>query len=185
MKDYDSIKEKFDNSGVNAPDTINEQLIMEKLGSAQPVQVVPPKKSKKKVLAGVSSAAAVAVVTAGAIALTSVLSNKPVQSQSSSALEEKVVVREEDVEGLRSFKSREEVRETLKTAIKVNDVFMNASKYRTEKEYFNEIAADADSASGSTGSASGGSSNGASAETGAGTVPNTGAGSFGSERRSR
>ena len=179
MKDYDSIKEKFDNSGVNAPDTINEQLIKEKLGSAQPVQVVPPKKSKKKVLAGVSSAAAVAVVTAGAIALTSVLSNKPVQSQSSSALEEKVVVREEDVEGLRSFKSREEVRETLKTAIKVNDVFMNASKYRTEKEYFNEIAADADSASGSTGSASGGSSNGASAETGAGTVPNTGADSFG------
>jgi len=75
--DFDSIKEKFDNSGVNAPDTLHEDKIVGML-PGQPLQALPPKHSKKKMIAGVSAAAAFAVVTAGAITFTS-LFHQPFQ----------------------------------------------------------------------------------------------------------
>ncbi|MEE1104888.1 MAG: hypothetical protein UH083_02910, partial [Ruminococcus sp.] len=68
--DFDSIKEKFDNSGVNAPDALHEDRIAGMLPE-QPLQALPPKQNRKKVVAGVSAAAAFAVVTAGAITFTS------------------------------------------------------------------------------------------------------------------
>ena len=40
MKDsnFDFIKDKFDNSGVNAPEELNEQLVLEKLDGVQSVR---------------------------------------------------------------------------------------------------------------------------------------------------
>ena len=79
MKDsnFDFIKDKFDNSGVNAPEELNEQLVLEKLDGVQPVRELPPKKSKKKLALGISAAAAAAVITAGAITFTSMLNSAP------------------------------------------------------------------------------------------------------------
>ena len=79
MKDnnFDSIKEKFDNSGVNAPEAINEELLLEKLNHSAPLEMLPPKKSKKHVVAGISTAAAVALVTAGAFTFANVFGNQP------------------------------------------------------------------------------------------------------------
>ncbi len=162
MKDsnFDSIKEKFDNSGVNAPDAINEEMILEKLGEQRPLTLLPPKKKKKKPVVGVSVAAAVAVITAGAVTLTSVLNKPPVRQQA--AVQAKLP------EGLRSFKTRSEIIETLDGLKKLNTF----SQYVYEDE---RGAEDSASSSGSfsdgcySGSAedsyngsSGGSSNGSS-----------------------
>lgn len=68
--DFDSIKEKFDNSGVNAPDALHEDRVAGMLPE-QPLQALPPKNNRKKIVAGVSAAAAFAVVTAGAVTFTS------------------------------------------------------------------------------------------------------------------
>ena len=65
MKDnsFDFIKDIFENSGVNAPDDINEQLVLDKLeGDVPELTVLPPKRSKKKLVAGISAVAAAAVV---------------------------------------------------------------------------------------------------------------------------
>ncbi len=43
--DFDSIKEKFDNSGVNAPDALHEDRIAGMLPE-QPLQALPPKQRR-------------------------------------------------------------------------------------------------------------------------------------------
>ena len=99
--DFDSIKEKFDNSGVNAPDALHEDRIAGMLPE-QPLQALPPKQSRKKVVAGVSAAAAFAVVTAGAVTFTS-LFHKPFSPKFVAG-----------TASLRAFGSRDELTEEVK-----------------------------------------------------------------------
>ena len=99
--DFDSIKEKFDNSGVNAPDALHEDRIAGMLPE-QPLQALPPKQSRKKVVAGVSAAAAFAVVTAGAITFTS-LFHQPFSPKFVAG-----------TASLRAFGSRDELTEEVK-----------------------------------------------------------------------
>lgn len=110
MKDsnFDSIKEKFDNSGVNAPDALNEELLLEKLNNAAPVEMLPPKKSKKRIAAGISAAAAVALVTAGAFTFTNVFGNQP-QSEELTAYH--------TAAGLRGFKNVDELKALMRDAL--------------------------------------------------------------------
>lgn len=110
MKDtnFDSIKEKFDNSGVNAPDALNEELLLEKLNNAAPVEMLPPKKSKKRIAAGVSAAAAVALVTAGAFTFTNVFGNQP-QPEELTAYH--------TAAGLRGFKNVDELKALMRDAL--------------------------------------------------------------------
>lgn len=100
--DFDSIKEKFDNSGVNAPDALHEDRIAGMLPE-QPLQALPPKHNRKKVVAGVSAAAAFAIVTAGAVTFTS-LFHQPFSSP-------KLVA---GSASLRAFGSRDELTEEIK-----------------------------------------------------------------------
>ena len=118
MKDnsFDFIKDKFENSGVNAPDDINEQLVLDKLeGDVPELTVLPPKQSKKKLAAGISAVAAAAVITAGALVFTSVLNQQTVAKPE---LKEQHVVA-----GLRGFKNREEVKDTMRTVLKINESY--------------------------------------------------------------
>ncbi len=110
MKDtnFDSIKEKFDNSGVNAPDALNEELLLEKLNNAAPVEMLPPKKSKKRIAAGISAAAAVALVTAGAFTFTNVFGNQP-QPEELTAYH--------TAAGLRGFKNVDELKALMRDAL--------------------------------------------------------------------
>ena len=144
MKDtnFDSIKEKFDNSGVNAPESLDENMVLAKLYTQQPVQMVPPKKKKKKLAAGISAAAAVAVITAGAITATTILGNQPQQQKALTAYHEKV--------SLRSFKSRDEVTDALKKAQKIGLGSSKYSKYIYEGYEAGNITNDSASATGST-----------------------------------
>lgn len=100
--DFDSIKEKFDNSGVNAPDALHEDRIAGMLPE-QPLQALPPKHNRKKIVAGVSAAAAFAIVTAGAVTFTS-LFHQPFSSP-------KLVA---GSASLRAFGSRDELTEEVK-----------------------------------------------------------------------
>ena len=53
MKDnnFDFIKDKFDNSGVNAPGEIDGQFVLDHLENDIPqLNLLPPKQSKKKVI---------------------------------------------------------------------------------------------------------------------------------------
>ena len=163
MKDFDYIKDKFDESGVNAPDEINEELIMSKLESAQPVRALPPKKSKKKILIPVSAAAAVAVVTAGAIAISSVFTNKPFEKVAEIDGKQGKVLFEETA-GLRGFSDRGEIKETLGKVLKLRDSITGLNKRGAIYDYSDQEAmagASAGSSDGGTSSGSAGSSSGA------------------------
>lgn len=140
MKDnnFDYIKEKFDQSGVNAPDSLNEEAVLTQLSSSQPVEVIPPKKSKKKLVAGVSAAAVFAVVTAGAITFTS-LFNSPMQGGG------KVLFRESA--GLHAFSSRAEIQSTMNSVLKLNNAD-GYHKYDEEYLYGSDAINYSDSASG-------------------------------------
>ena len=141
--DFDSIKEKFDNCGVNAPDSLSESAILEKL-PAQPVEALPPKKSKKKLVAGVSAVAAAAVVTAGAVTFTSILHQAPPSQPQQSASQ---------TAALRSFQSRSELKTAVSDVLRVNQARRRGYRY----ELVEYDAAEADGAV-ADGSKSGGSS---------------------------
>ena len=143
MKDnsFDFIKDKFENSGVNAPDDINEQLVLDKLeGDVPELTVLPPKQSKKKLVAGISAVAAAAVITAGALVFTSVLNQQTVAKPE---LKEQHIVA-----GLRGFKSRDEVKDTMRTVLKINDNYFggnylnNGMAAGDEEAYYEKYAAD-------------------------------------------
>ncbi|MBQ1381364.1 MAG: hypothetical protein IIY79_05050, partial [Ruminococcus sp.] len=173
MKDnsFDFIKDKFENSGVNAPDDINEQLVLDKLeGDVPELTVLPPKQSKKKLVAGISAVAAAAVITAGALVFTSVLNQQTVAKPE---LKEQHVVA-----GLRGFKNRDEVKDTMRTVLKINDNYfggnyLNGELYAGDEEAYYEKYS-ADSAAGGTSGSSSGSSFGNSFD-GSAVIPNAGA----------
>ena len=169
MKDnsFDFIKDKFENSGVNAPDDINEQLVLDKLeGDVPELTVLPPKQSKKKLFAGISAVAAAAVITAGALVFTSVLNQQTVAKPE---MKEQHIVA-----GLRGFKNREEVKDTMRTVLKINDNhfggnYLNGDLYAGDEEaYYEKYSADS-AADGASGSSAGNSVSDSAV------IPNTGA----------
>lgn len=143
--DFDSIKEKFDNSGVNAPDALHEDRIAGMLPE-QPLQTLPPKHNRKKVVAGVSAAAAFAIVTAGAVTFTS-LFHQPFSSP-------KLVA---GSASLRAFGSRDELTEEVKKVQNIRKRNSNnpedwifggdVYEYLTESNHFDAALPDTGSSS--------------------------------------
>ena len=103
--DFDFIKDKFDESGVNAPESISEEKLLEKLEAVEPVK--PVQHTARRV----SIAAAIALVTATAIGASTLLSRVP--SAPSTA--------ETFTATLTHFKSRSEVTEAIGKAISENE----------------------------------------------------------------
>lgn len=143
--DFDSIKEKFDNSGVNAPDALHEDRIAGMLPE-QPLQALPPKHNRKKIVAGVSAAAAFAIVTAGAVTFTS-LFHQPFSSP-------KLVA---GSASLRAFGSRDELTEEVKKVQNIRKRNSNnpedwifggdVYEYLTESNHFDAALPDTGSSS--------------------------------------
>lgn len=69
--DYDFIKEKFEQSEVNAPESLNENFILDKIKDTKPA------KKKSGLWTGLYAAAAVAVFTVAAFAIIAVVGNSP------------------------------------------------------------------------------------------------------------
>lgn len=146
--DFDSIKEKFKNSGVNAPDALHEDRIAGMLPE-QPLQALPPKHNRKKVVAGVSAAAAFAIVTAGAVTFTS-LFHQPFSSP-------KLVA---GSASLRAFGSRDELTEEVKKVQNIRKRSSNNPKdwifgsdvyeYSAESNQFDAALPDTGSSSGAS-----------------------------------
>lgn len=119
--DLDFIKDKFDSSGVNAPEEMDEAFVLEKLENVQQLKEVPRENKKKYwIPAGISAAAAIAVITATTIAASSVLGGMP----------GKINLKKTRVPGtasLVSFSTRE-------------DVIKAANKISTANEYYNNLS---------------------------------------------
>lgn len=67
--DFDFIKQRFDESPVNAPEQLNEEFVTEQIKNIEPLK---EKKNHKKLIIGVSIAAGIAVLLVNAILLTSI-----------------------------------------------------------------------------------------------------------------
>ncbi len=96
--DYEFIKNKFDESDVKAPESMNEEFVLDK------IKDVKPKKNRKPLVATLSTAAAVAVITAVAIAVTSIFGStpQPIKIAGTKAR-------------LTNFKSADDVKEAIRT----------------------------------------------------------------------
>lgn len=125
--DFDYIKERFDNSGVNAPDSLDEAAVIDRIRNAEPLQV--KRKSRKKIIAISSAAAGLAVVTAAAVAVTSIIGGKILFPQNMPL---------SGTAKLRQFSSRAEVQDALSDAITFQEnLSRNSAKY-----YSNELNGD-------------------------------------------
>ena len=69
--DFDFIKHKFDESGVNAPDTLNEEFVRERIQYIEPLKV---KKSKKKYIVSGMIAASIAILLINVFLITNIFS---------------------------------------------------------------------------------------------------------------
>ncbi len=149
MKDnnFDFIKDKFDNSGVNAPGEIDGQFVLDHLENDIPqLNLLPPKQSKKKAAFGISAVAAAAVATACTLTFTGVFGSvKPAEQKNLKAPASNAA-------SLRGFTSRDELKSELKNVIKVSSYLGNTSIDYYLEDYY------ADGAANSSGSMSGGSS---------------------------
>ena len=67
--DFDFIKQRFDESPVNAPEQLNEEFVTEQIKNIEPLK---EKKNHKKLIIGVSIAAGIAVLLVNAILFTSI-----------------------------------------------------------------------------------------------------------------
>ena len=158
MKDnnFDFIKNKFDSSGVNAPEEIDEQLVLEHLENDTPqLNLLPPKHSKRKTAAGISAVAAAAVVTACTLTFTGVFGSvKPADRKNPKAPSSITA-------SLRGFSSRDELKSELKKVIKFNS-YIGANNYITNEGYYDGAANSSGSRSGSASGSSSGASSGSS-----------------------
>ena len=124
--DFDFIKQQFDESGVNAPDELNEEFVKEKIHNIEPLKV---KKSKKKFIVGGIIAASVAILLVNAFLLTNIFgifrrnpfinsgsgNNKPVAEAK-----------------IRNFESRDEVTSEVKRILNKNSNFFDYYAGRAE-----------------------------------------------------
>ena len=110
--DLEFIKEKFADSGVNAPEELNEEFILNRLSDAEPVQLV--KRPHYVRNAGIA-AAAVALVTAASITATSIVANTGFPSP-------KTLLSSANFKAqLTHFSTYDEVRESLDKVVTVNN----------------------------------------------------------------
>lgn len=157
--DFDFIREKFDSDGVNAPDGINEDLVLSELEGVEPVK---PKKKKTSMVLGITSAAvaSVAVITAAAFLAVNLLGKLPVRSIGTPV----------SVSGsakLLQFNSRDEVKKAVGNAMKFRENLYSGERYNVldgdvleygAEEKLNSDSYSAGSANGSASGSSGGSS---------------------------
>lgn len=158
--DFDFIREKIENSGVNAPDNMNEDYVMKQLEGVTPdlssepkVVELKPKKRRAALISGLA-AAFVAVVALSIFGIIRMSNNAkpPVKDTVASPTVSANIP-------LRTFKSYDEVREQIKT---VNDRYMTYDEYEYSGNDLaapgsKEAAADSNS-SGSSGSSGAGGS---------------------------
>ena len=113
MKDFDFIKNKFDESGVSAPDSLGEQFALDKTADTNVLELKPKKKKYVKYSA---LAASVALIVLAAFSINifrpTVLVNEGTKAKSDSALAE-----------VRKFKSYNELKDTLDEIDKRNNTF--------------------------------------------------------------
>ena len=67
--DFDYIKQRFDESPVNAPEQLNEEFVTEQIKNIEPLK---EKKNHKKLIISVSIAAGIAILLVNAILITSI-----------------------------------------------------------------------------------------------------------------
>ncbi len=144
--DFEYIKNQFDQSGVNAPNSLDEAEVMNLLANQQPVQAIPPQKPKKKLAVGISAAAAVAVITAGAITFTSLHFN-PFQSG------EKVLFG--DTAALRTFSGRAQIQSTLSDLLRLTGQSADSFHYSGKYSAYEDGAAAGSSSGAAAGSSYG------------------------------
>ena len=77
MVDFDFIRDKFENSGVNAPEDLDKAFALEKIAD-----ITPEKPKRRTTVKGLSLAAAVALVTVTAFGVTSLFSKAPADNNS-------------------------------------------------------------------------------------------------------
>ena len=160
--DFDFIKEKIENSGVNAPDNMNEDYVLTRLEGVTPdlsseakVVEFKPKKRRTALISGLAAAfvAMVALSVFGIIRMNQ--NTKP-------AVKDTAVppTLSADIP-LRTFNSYDEVREQMKT---VSSRYQVADEYRYsgEKVFSENLSADSLASSGSSAGSSGASSAGGS-----------------------
>ena len=75
--DFDFIRDKFENSGVNAPEDLDKAFALEKIAD-----ITPEKPKRRTTVKGLSLAAAVALVTVTAFGVTSLFSKAPADNNS-------------------------------------------------------------------------------------------------------
>ncbi|MCH5298866.1 MAG: beta-propeller domain-containing protein [Ruminococcus sp.] len=118
MKDFEFIKNKFDESGVNAPDSLGEQFVLD---STSETKVPEPKPKKKKYVKYSALAASVALIALAAFSINifrpaaPVYEVKKAEAKGGSALAE-----------VRSFNSYAELKDTLDKIDERNKTFYYA-----------------------------------------------------------
>ncbi|MBR1731989.1 MAG: beta-propeller domain-containing protein [Ruminococcus sp.] len=134
--DYEFIRDKFDESGVNAPENMDEKFVLDKIND------IEPKKNKSSVFTGLTMAAAVAVFTLVAFAVSSVIGNTP-----------KPVTITGTTASLQNFKSSDDIKKALreiykerpKTSVSYNGDIVEEYAYNEKGDYLSNL----DSAAGS------------------------------------
>ena len=111
--DFDFIKQKFDESGVNAPDKLNEEFVRETIKHVEPLKV---KKSKKKYIVSGIIAASVAFLIINALLITNLFSvfKNGLPFIPGSSEKNNVPVAEAKI---KNFESRDEVTSEIKSIL--------------------------------------------------------------------
>ena len=113
--DYEFIKDKFDESVIKAPESMNEEFVLEKIKDTK------PRRSKKPfIITGLSAAAAVAIFTVSALIVTTIVGNTP----------RPITVLQSDTAKLSGFKSTDDVKKALREI------------YKDRKSYQNDVIAE-------------------------------------------
>ena len=115
--DYEFIKDKFDQSGVNAPESLNEDFVLEQIKDTK------PKNNKKPLIAGLSAAAALAIITVSALVITSVIGGIP----------KPVTVLQSGTAKLSSFKSSDDVKKAIRAINSERAKYMNDNEIAVEE----------------------------------------------------
>ena len=147
--DFDTVKDRFASDGVNAPDDINEDMVLGQLEGVEPVKV---KKKKTGMVLGITSAAvaSVAVITAGAFLATNIFFSR---------VQVGTPVSVSGTAKLMQFNTRDEVKKAVGNAKKFQNNINSGERYNVldgDVLEYGEKVFSAGSANGSAaGSASG------------------------------
>lgn len=121
MKDLDFIKDKFEESGVSAPEQLNENLIKEK------IENIPQKKSRINIIKISALAASLAVFTALAVIFSSVIGNFNRVPSSANVLPK-------NISGIERFKSKNDVVSAIKKIDKMEEELSRAEFYESDAQ---------------------------------------------------